>query len=80
MKPETHPISRRTLLAGGFSVLASAAAGYGQEGGGDRLRTSALHYASLLDTAEQIRRRKLSPVELTKAQIRPSMDAESKSA
>ena len=67
--PETHPISRRTLLAGGFSVLSSAAVGYGQEGGSDRLRTSALHYTSLLDTAEQIRRGKLSPVELTKAQL-----------
>ena len=66
---DSHPISRRTLLAAGFSVLASVAAGHAQRGDSNRFQTSALHYASFLDIADQIRRRKLSPVEVTKAQL-----------
>ena len=65
--PESHPISRRTLLAGGVSVLASAAVGYAQKG--RSTGPGQLHYESLVSVAQRIRRRELSPVEVTKAQL-----------
>ena len=58
-------LSRRRLLAGGTSLLASAVVGRAQR----QLDASELHYTSLVDVAASIRRREVSPVELTRAQL-----------
>lgn len=58
-------VSRRGVLAGGVSLLASAVVGRTQTGPD----ASGLHYASLVDVAARLRRREISPVELTRAQL-----------
>ncbi len=58
-------VSRRGVLAGGVSLLASAVVGRTQT----RPEASQLHYTSLVDVAARIRRREISPLELTRAQL-----------
>src|SRR4051794_32337921 len=51
--------TRRTLLAGGLSIMTAAGEVKGEN----------LHYASLMEIAARIRTRELSPVDVTKAQL-----------
>jgi amidase len=64
--PRTY-VSRRRVLATGVSVLASTGAVRAQSTG--QVLNDALHYMSLLELAGKLRKRELSPVEITKSQL-----------
>jgi amidase len=72
MTPDTSLMSRRTFLAGGLSAAATAPllAGAEQSAAPSKTRGSDdLHYLGLTEIAARIRRRELSPVDVTKAQL-----------
>src|SRR5262245_53241930 len=70
MAPDASLISRRTFLAGGLSAAAAAPLVSGQSA--EPTKTSStedLHFLGLTELASRIRRRALSPVDITKAQL-----------
>jgi amidase len=68
MNSDHCSISRRTFLAGSLALVASAP-GFSGHGATPAHKDEDLHYFGLTEIAGRLRRRELSPVDVTKAQL-----------